>query len=75
MLRGIGIMWKLLRIFVWEATVLYGFTLFMHAWFANSARAAIYTLVMNVVQFGVAVIACIVTLVRYLYCCSLQLTR
>lgn len=57
-------MWKLLRLFVWEATFLYGFTLFMHAWFASSAKVAIYTLVMTVVQFGVAVVASVLTLVR-----------
>lgn len=67
--RGLDRLWKLLRYFIWEATVLYGFTLFMHAWVADSERLAIYMLAMNVVQLLVAVTSCVLTLMRWLLFC------
>ena len=61
---GVDRLWKLLRLFVWEATILYGFTLFIHAWVADSEKLAVYMLAVNVVQLVVAVACCILTLMR-----------
>ena len=64
MVRGIARVWKLVRILAWEAALLYGASLFMHAWNSSSAGSAVYLLVMNLVQLCVTMVVCISTLAR-----------
>lgn len=63
--RGLGRLWKLLRMFVWEATALYGVTLFIHAWVADSSRLGVFMLAMNVAQLLVAVLCSVLCFMRY----------
>lgn len=55
---------RLVRLVVWEAALLYGVTLFVHAWNAEGAAGSVFLLVMNAIELVLAVMAGLASLRR-----------
>ena len=57
-------MWKVLRVVVWEAAILYCAQLFAYAWVGSYSSTSKFMLSMNIAELVAVMAACLTSLFR-----------